>query len=154
MDFFDSLSAKTKALGDSAKLNVKINEEKCKAEDYKSRLGMLVWKKYENGMTFEDADILGLLLQIKSFYANIDKLNAELEQVKLRNTENKKAAEGTGGKKFCPKCKAEISPGQKFCAVCGARIPDDCANERRCTGCGALLSDDQEFCPHCGKKYQ
>ena len=157
MDFFDSLSAKTKAFGDSARLNVKIGEEKRKIADYEERLGALVWKKYESGVVFEDADVLGLLVQIKAFYTNIDKMNAELEQLKARSAESQKADEAEKDKtkkSVCPECGAEISKGQKFCAVCGAKIFNDEPKQRRCAGCGTVLTDEQEFCPECGRKYQ
>lgn len=160
MDFFDTLGVKTKALGDSARLNVKISDENHKAADYKRRLGELVWKKYENGLSFDDADILGLLLQIKAFYTNIDRMNAELEQIKARCAESERAAEAEKTenakkrKAVCPKCGAEISPGQRFCAFCGAALFNGAPVEKRCAGCGCILSDEQEFCPQCGRKYQ
>lgn len=153
MAFFDKVTDKAREIADSAKINVKIAEEKRRIVDLKEQAGILVWSKYCMGEV-TDKDIVAICEQIKASYEAIDALNDELIN-RVRNKQTEPAdADPTLDMQDdikCTQCGATLAKEQNFCGNCGAKAPEPPKNPV-CIGCGAELSEDQAFCSSCGLK--
>lgn len=153
MAFFDKVTDKAREIADSAKLNVKIAEEKRRIADLKELVGNLVWRKYCDE-TVSDMDIVAICEQIRDAYANIDSLNDELSgrsKAKAAEQPPEAASSSSDEVVICLQCGATLAKEQNFCGNCGAKAPEPPKNPV-CTGCGAELSEDQAFCSSCGLK--
>lgn len=153
MAFFDKVGSKAKELADSAKINLKISDEKRKLPDLMEQLGGIVWAKYDAG-EIVDPDMCAICERIRCVHNSISSLNAELEQVKAAAENPPASAPASDGPTSnCSECGAVLNPNQMFCSVCGTKVvPPETVKSRFCASCGYELNDGQAFCPNCGTK--
>ena len=136
MAFFDKLTSMTKDLTDSAKLSLKLAEEKRKLPELYERLGQFVFTRYEMGEPTDEAysQVINAILAVKE---NIRSIGDEIEGI--RSYVEKKSV--------CPMCGA-VNTNSSVCVICGSDIPetaeDACGCDCGCEdeGCGC----DNEDC--------
>ena len=123
MAFFDKLTSKTKELTDSAKLSLKLAEEKRKLPELFERLGQFVFTRHQIGEATDEAysQIISAILSVKE---NIRSISEEIDGI--RNYVEKKS--------ICPMCGA-VNTNATTCAICGSAIPatDDCCCDECCS---------------------
>ena len=125
MAFFDKLTSMTKELTDSAKLNLKLAEEKRKLPELYERLGQFVFNRYQMGEATDEAyaQIINNILSVKE---NIRTIGDEIEE--KRTYVERKCV--------CPMCGA-MNTNAEVCVICGSELPaeetcdcgEDCCEE-------------------------
>lgn len=123
MALFDKLTSMTKELTDSAKLNLKLAEEKRKLPELYERLGQFVFTRYQMGEATDEAyaQIINSILSVKE---SIRTIGDEIEQ-KRTYVERKSV---------CPMCGA-MNTNAEVCVICGSELPAEEACECECE-CG------------------
>ena len=121
MAFFDKLTSKTKELTDSAKLSLKLAEEKRKLPELFERLGQFVFTRYQMGEMTDEAysQIISAILSVKE---NIRSISDEIEGI--RSYVERKCV--------CPMCGA-VNTNATVCSICGSELAsDDCGCDDCC----------------------
>lgn len=156
-------------------VNAQIKAENGKISGYQYTLGVMLLKKLDEGMVFDD-EIMQQYEAVKASRTAIENANAELARIQqliadeeaARQAEKERkqaeaatlraarAAElaakansffGKGGKK-CPSCGNAVTADMAFCNKCGAKLPV----QKTCPNCGNVVTDDMAFCNKCGTK--
>ena len=157
-------------------VNAQIKAENGKISGYQYTLGVMLLKKLDEGMVFDD-EIMQQYEAVKASRTAIENANAELARIQqliadeeaARQAEKERkqaeaatlraarAAElaakansffGKGGGKKCPSCGNAVTAEMAFCNKCGAKLPV----QKTCPNCGNVVTDDMAFCNKCGTK--
>lgn len=135
MAFFDKLTSKTKELTDSAKLSLKLAEEKRKLPELYERLGQFVFNRYQMGEATDEAyaQIINAILSVKE---SIRSIGDEIEGIRSY----------VERKSVCPMCGA-ANTNTDVCVICGSEIPAPAEEPCDC-GCASegccCENEDQE----------
>ena len=137
MAFFDKFTSKTKELTESAKLSLKLAEEKRKLPELYERLGQFVFTRYQMGEPTDEAyyQIINAILSVKD---NIRSIGDEIESIRTY----------VERKSVCPMCGA-VNTNTDVCMICGSDIPtgtEECAceaDDSSCECCGEESADDK-----------
>lgn len=151
MAFFDELGGKidkfgqeayqkTKNTADVVKLSSNAQNEEKKLLGLYQELGKQYASKYPENYETDFAQVMHSINETK---AEIDRLNAQINELKGRST--------------CTACGAAIAPGARFCTNCGASAPvpqtkAPAGDVLFCTNCGMKIQPGAKFCTGCGAK--
>lgn len=151
MAFFDELGGKidkfgqeayqkTKNTADVVKLSSNAQNEEKKLLGLYQELGKQYASKYPENY---ETDFAQVMHSINGTKAEIDRLNAQINELKGRST--------------CTACGAAIAPGARFCTNCGAPAPvpqtkAPAGDVLFCTNCGMKIQPGAKFCTGCGAK--
>ena len=151
MAFFDELGGKidkfgqeayqkTKNTADVVKLSSNAQNEEKKLLGLYQELGKQYASKYPENYETDFAQVMHSINETK---AEIDRLNAQINELKGRST--------------CTACGAAIAPGARFCTNCGAPAPvpqtkAPAVDVLFCTNCGMKIQPGAKFCTGCGAK--
>ena len=132
-------------------VNAQIKAENGKISGYQYTLGVMLLKKLDEGMVFDD-EIMQQYEAVKASRTAIENANAELARIQQLIADAELAAKansffGKGGKK-CPSCGNAVTDDMAFCNKCGTKLPV----QKTCPNCGNIVSDDMAFCNKCGTK--
>ncbi|MBR5948458.1 MAG: hypothetical protein IKZ82_07425 [Clostridia bacterium] len=133
MAFLDKLTSKTKELTDSAKLSLKLAEEKRKLPELYERLGQFVFTRYQMGEATDEAyaQIINTILSVKE---SIRAIGDEIEE--KRTYVERKCV--------CPMCGA-MNTNTDVCVICGSEIPAPADDACDCgCECGDACCDEEK----------
>ena len=151
MDFFNNLGKKisqtsqnavekTKIFTATTKLNFDINEAKNQISEYYRQIGEIYFANYQNNPS---AELLDLVVKIKEKLSEIEKMTAQIVELK--------------GVTICPQCGAEVPADTSFCGKCGCKVqvdPPAIDTAPKCPQCGNEINSDSQFCGKCGCKIE
>lgn len=150
MDFFNNLSKrisqtsqnaveKTKIFTATTKLNFDINEVKSQIAEYYRQIGEIFFANYQNNPS---AELIDLVEKIKEMLSDIDRMTAQIVELK--------------GVVICPQCGAEVPADTSFCGKCGCKVqmvdPPVTEAAPKCPQCGNEINSNSQFCGKCGCK--
>ena len=123
MALLDLLTSKTKELTDSAKLALKLAEEKRKLPELYERLGQFVFTRHQMGEVTDEAcaQIINSILAVQ------DSIRAISEEIEEKRSYVER-------KSVCPMCGA-TNTNAEICVICGSPIPAEETCECECD-CG------------------
>lgn len=158
MAFFDKIGDKAKGLVDSAKITYKVSEEKSKLSELYEHLGLLVWEAHQNDAE-PPAELVPVFDRIREIHASIEKLTAELSNVKPKintndnNGSNRECCGGGGSNDSSAEDSSDVQSGDAVTAdeCCGGDF-HAADGTIQCPSCGRQIDKLSAFCPCCGNK--
>jgi len=155
-----NLGDRTSDLVENNRAGLRINTEKKRIAEYKSRIGDIYYKKYQAGILSDpDADEFCVLIQESE--QTIASLESEIESRKADKAARRDAAREEAAERRekrishlngrCPKCGLHLDAGVTVCPRCG--VQEEMA-AKLCPVCHAPLGERARFCSECGAPYE
>jgi RNA polymerase subunit RPABC4/transcription elongation factor Spt4 len=152
-----SLSARSKALMETAQLRSRIRLLRRQREDRIRELGEVLYSMRDRW----PPDIA----RVKPYFSGLEALDAEIaaleEQVRKKEAEAASAVRLAAEPAFayCPRCGNALKETSRFCSRCGRDVTAtvEQVKARRqtvnpaCPSCGTVAGVGSKFCPNCGQ---
>lgn len=138
-----------------SQLNNQIKSENGKISGYQYTLGVLLLKKLDEGMVF-DEEIMQQYEGVKAARASIENCNTEIQRIQdlIAEEEAQKAAEKE--RKQAEAANQRAARAAEFAAkangLFGRGTSGAAPAGKVCPGCGNVVSEDMLFCNKCGTK--